>query len=207
VILRFRSLAPVSVLAVMLLANPVDAGPPWISVEIPSNPHHTSTRGATFLVHAYHHSASIDVPMTAMAEGLVDGQRRSLKLDVTRTNLPGVFAVRSSLPKAGAWVVVVTLQESKSSSASALVTLGSDGQVTNVRVPSKTSGDGWVIPQAVTSSDIESELRMAAKIASLQTTVTRGPLANAGALGLVPLVLLFGVVLLRGNRRQGRVQR
>jgi hypothetical protein len=54
----------------------------------------------------------------------------------------------------------------------------------------------------VTAADIESELRTAAKIASLNRTGIRGTLSHAGALGAVPLLLLVGVAVARGNRRQ-----
>ena len=52
---KHRVRAAMIAAALVTLAAPALAGPPWISVEHPSNPHHPSTRGAAFLVRAYHH--------------------------------------------------------------------------------------------------------------------------------------------------------
>ena len=87
-------------------------GPPWISVEYPANPHDPSTRNASFLIRTYHHGDAIEPPMRAVAEGLVDGQRRTVKLEVRPTGLRGVFAVHCDLPDQGVWIVAVTLEDS-----------------------------------------------------------------------------------------------
>lgn len=160
-------------------------GPPWVSIEYPANPHHPSTRGATFLVHAYHHSTSIDVPVTASAEGLVDGRRVTRKLDVTATNLPGVYAVRTSPPESGTWLVAVTLHEGEGSMATALVTLGREGEVRTARVPSRTTPDGWVVPTEVSPGDIDAALRAADRVAAAD-----GGARTAGLAGLLVLALV-----------------
>jgi hypothetical protein len=190
---------PTVVGALLLSAQPAAAGPPWIAVEVPSNPHHASTRDATFLVRAYHHSAALDVPLTARAEGLLNGKRESVKLAIERTHQPGVYAVRSKLAE-GTWVVVVTLKESEQSTASALVTLGREGQVVAVRVPSDRTRDGWVVPRAVTAADVEGELRAAVRTASLDARAGSTSLANAGALGLLVLAALIGAARRRAAR-------
>lgn len=162
-----RPLIPPFLAAALLLglcATPLLAGPPWISVEYPSNPHHPSTRGATFLVRAYHHDVSINVPMSAVAEGLVDGARRSIPLEVTRTSTPGLYAIRADLPGKGAWVVAVTLTQGEETTATALVSLDNSGRVLTASVPNETR-DGWVVPRAVTPADIDNELRHAARLA------------------------------------------
>ena len=113
--------------ALLVAATPVLAGPPWISVEYPSNPHHPSTRDAAFLIRLYHHSDAIEVPVTGRAEGTVRGQRRSVPVQVKPTAFAGLYAV-SGLPKeSGAWVVVITMKQGESP-ATALITLGQDGE-------------------------------------------------------------------------------
>src|SRR5690606_32789668 len=89
-------------LSTALILGPVataHAGPPWIAIELPANPHHASTRDATLLVRAYHHSTLLNAPVHGTAEGIVDGRRVSLPLELTATNQPGVYAVRTPLPR------------------------------------------------------------------------------------------------------------
>jgi hypothetical protein len=142
-------------------AAPAHAGPPWISIELPANPHHASTRDATLLVRTYHHSAALNAPLTGVAEGIVDGKRISLPLALRSTNQPGVFAVTTPLPKGGTWIMAITLNESKQSTATALVTIDPRGRIVAIDVPSGRSRDGWVVPRPVGQRDIEAALRAA----------------------------------------------
>lgn len=192
--------------ALALGAAPADAitidaadrfGPPWISVEYPANPHHPSTRDASFLIRTYHHTNAIEPAVRAVAEGLVDGQRRTVRLDVAPTLLPGVYAVNCDLPAEGAWIVAVTLDQGGGSTATALVRMDHAGRVAGVEVPSRTTGDGWVVPIDVQTADIEERLRSADRLGDA------GPASNralqAGAAGVLALGLLAGV-----RRRQSR---
>ena len=178
-----------------VLATSAQAGPPWISVEYPANPHHASTRGASMLVRAYHHSDGINVPMRAIAEGIVDGKRVSMKVELDATAFAGVYALRSALPKGGTWVLAFTLQEGKESSATALVSVDARGRIMNVDVPSERTKDGWTVPRSVGKTDIEAALR-AAQIASAASTTTR-----ATAAIFLPLLLIGGGVVV-ARRKQ-----
>jgi hypothetical protein len=176
----------------LLLAAPALAGPPWISIELPANPHHASTRDASLLVRAYHHSTAIDVPITGIAEGIVDGRRVSLALQVRATNQPGVFAVQTPLPKGGTWVLALTLTESATATATALVTVDPRGRIVAVDVPADRTRDGWKVPRPVNGSDIEAALR-AAHIA-----YGDAPGTDHRRLALaLPLLLLTGAALAR----------
>lgn len=175
-------------LPLLLLALPASAGPPWIAIELPANPHHASTRNASLLVRAYHHSTSIDVPITGVAQGIVKGQRVSLALQVRPTNQAGVYAVHTPLPKGGTWILALTLSQSKDDTATALVTVDAGGRVVAIDVPSDRTRDGWMVPRRVTDRDIEAALQ-AAHIAYGDAPGTpRGQYALA-----LPLVLLAGV--------------
>src|SRR5437868_1676283 len=66
------------------LAAPALAGPPWISIELPVNPYDESTRGAFLLVHEFHHGTPVSYIVTGTAEGIVNGERRSIKHDPLR---------------------------------------------------------------------------------------------------------------------------
>ena len=188
-----RQSVTLSLLLAATITAAAHAGPPWISIEYPANPHHASTRGAAFLVRAYHHSQSINVPLRGVAEGIVDGKRTSHQLDITATNLPGVYAVRTPLPKQGTWLLALTLTEGKDAHATALVSVDRSGRIVAVDVPSDQSRDGWVIPRAVTEQEIESRLR--AQVALEQSNDNR-----LFAFATLPLLLL-GVFASRRTRR------
>jgi len=142
-------------LASALLAVPAVAilvGPPWISIEYPVNPHDQTMRNAFLVVHCFHHSEPVACPMTGTAEGIVNGERRSIKLSFTETRRTGVYALARQWPSEGVWTLVIR------GSATAVVDLAPDGQVASVRVPSRQQ-DGWTIPVDVSMSEIDQGLR------------------------------------------------
>jgi hypothetical protein len=176
------------------------AGPPWISVELPTNPHHASTRNATLLVRAYHHSTVINAPITGVAEGLVDGRRVSLPLELRPTSQPGVYALATPLPKGGTWIMAITLRESQEASATALVTVDPRGRIVGVDVPSNRSKDGWVVPRAVEKREIEAALRTAA--VAFGASPADG--ADFGLAWALPLMLVSGVAAAGATRARAR---
>ena len=153
--------------AVLLTAatTPALAGPPWLSIELPANPLDASTRGAFLLVHTYHHDRTVAFPIEARAEGVVNGERKTIKLSLEKTSRDGVYALRQAWPKEGEWVLVITGMPGEGS-VTALVSI-SDGNVRNVRVPSRTVENGrWVVPTQVTQADVEAELKQLVALAS-----------------------------------------
>jgi hypothetical protein len=151
----------IAALLVAASAVPAAAGPPWISVELPANPHHASTRSASLLLRAYHHSDPLSAPITGVAEGIVDGRRVSHRLELRATNQPGVYAVVTPLPKGGTWVLAFTVAPAPEATATALVTVDPRGRIVGVDVPSNRSRDGWSVPRRVEPRDIEAALRAA----------------------------------------------
>ena len=130
------------------------AGPPWISIEYPINPHDPSTRGAFLLVHVFHHSTPIVYPVAGTAEGIVTGERRTIKLEFTETSRTGVYGLRRQWPAEGVWTLVIKGE----GGATAVVELGVDGAVASVTVPSRQER-GWTIPTDVAMADIDRGLR------------------------------------------------
>jgi len=128
------------------------AGPPWISIEYPINPHDQSMRGAFLLVHTFHHSTPIAYPVAGTAEGIVNGERRTIKLEFTETSRTGVYGLRRQWPTEGVWTLVIN------GGATAVVELGADGEVAAVKVPSREER-GWTIPTDVSMADIDRALR------------------------------------------------
>jgi hypothetical protein len=51
--------------------------------------------------HDYSHAA-----ITGQAEGIVNGKRRSVRLELTPTSQPGIYSVPKSWPSEGRWVLV-----------------------------------------------------------------------------------------------------
>jgi len=56
-----------TVVAGAALPRTAAAGPPWIGVELPANPHMEATRGALAVVHLYHHGTATAWPLRAEA--------------------------------------------------------------------------------------------------------------------------------------------
>jgi len=140
-------------------ATPAFAGPPWIAIEYPVNPFNPEHKDALLLVHVYHHAEIAYYPLTGTAEGLVDGQRRTEQLAFVSTSTPGVYALRFKQPADGKWVLVISIGKGKEmGEATAVVSLGRDGQVSAVKVPSRREGR-YVVPVSVSASEIDALLR------------------------------------------------
>lgn len=186
------TLLPVVALS-LALSKPASAGPPWISAEYPANPFHTDTKGALFLVHAFHHGVSRNFPMSGVAEGVINGRRQTVQLEVMPTYREGVFAVRGKGLEQGSWAVVVTMTDTETSApASLIASVGPNGQLLAVSVPHKLE-NGWIVPRKVTREDIEGALRSAIAMAGTSRYASNGVDASLAGFGLVGLAL-FGVL-------------
>jgi hypothetical protein len=74
------------------------AGGQQIAVEVAKD-------GGSLLVRTYRCGTPSEFTVTGSAEGVVDGQMRSLPLKLTRTSDPSVFAVDRQWPSYGRWVL------------------------------------------------------------------------------------------------------
>ena len=113
--------AVVSLVAWSRPAPPV--GPPWLSLELPANPLDRETRGSAMAVRVFHHDRSAEGTMRGMAEGIVDGKRRSIPLEFNATSEHGRYAIPQVWPATGEWVLTINA----SSGATLLVHLGANG--------------------------------------------------------------------------------
>src|SRR5438552_11217059 len=156
---RIRSLA-LTTLAALLFAAPASGlkGPPWISIELPVNPYDRSMQGAFLLVHAFHHGTAMGYIVSGTAEGMVNGERRSLKLEFSETSREGVHALKRTWPSEGTWTLVIKANQGPDDAATAVVDLGSDGEVAASRVHPTQRGE-WTVPARVAMSDIDAALR------------------------------------------------
>jgi hypothetical protein len=126
---RLFKIAPLSVALVLSIGwvDSASVGPPWISLELPANPLDPTTRGAALVVHTFHHGTPIFFDISGTAEGLVNGERRSIELEFDQTSRTGVYAVKQQWPAEGSWVLAITT--AGNADASLVVELGPDGGV------------------------------------------------------------------------------
>jgi len=87
--------------------------------------------------------------VTATAEGIVNGARRSVPVRLVAATTPGAFAVSHDWPWEGAWVVHLT-GHCGASTASAVVPFGPNGFI---RESSK------FFPRAATAAEVEAVLK------------------------------------------------
>ena len=144
--------------AVVIAALTLAKGPPWISIELPVNPYDQSQRGTFLLVHSFHHGTAMGYIVTGTAEGIVKGERRSVKLEFSGTAREGVYALRQTWPNEGTWTLVIKANQGPDDAATAVVDLGPNGEVEAIRVPTMQRGR-WTVPAPVAMSDIDAALR------------------------------------------------
>lgn len=199
---RLRIVLVLAALITVVAAGPALAGPPWISIEYPSNPFDAATRSALFVVHTYHHQTATSYRVTATADGIVDGKRVSVPLQVSTTSRTGVWAVSGTLPAKGSFVVTATLDDGpEKTHASVLVGLA-NGRLLSAMVPHDRR-EGWVIPREASRAELEAMLReTTAMAAAEQATKVSAAERRAGhGVGLLALAVLplagLGTVLRR----------
>jgi len=141
-----------------LFAAPALAGPPWISIELPANPYDQATRGAFLLVHAFHHGQPVAYLLTGTAEGIVNGERRSIKLEFSETARDGVYALKRMWPTDGVWTLVIKANQGPDDAATAVIELGPEGEVASIRVPVTQRGQ-WTVPAPVSLGEIDTALK------------------------------------------------
>jgi hypothetical protein len=153
--------AGLAVALLLILSSTAFAGPPWLSIELPANPYDRQTRGSIAIVRTYHHGVPMQLQVLGTAEGLIDGERVSLPLELIATSSTGVYALKGELPGRGVWVLVVH-GGAEGNGVTAIVEVGPDGSVRAVDVP--TRGDDPPIPRAITGPEIDARLRSLASV-------------------------------------------
>lgn len=158
---RYQRFALVTI-ASIVVAGIAAAGPPWIAVEYPANPHDPNTRGAFLTVRTYHHGDLMSYDISGTAEGLVKGKRESVRLDIRRLPQAGMYAVRWQKPAEGSWALVISTSSEGHFMASVLVDVDARGRVGSVTVPSNTIENGrWLVPRRVAATEVDALLTAA----------------------------------------------
>jgi hypothetical protein len=128
-------------------------GGPWISIEAPANPYDPTARGALMLVHTFHHGTKVNLPVVGKAEGLVDGERKTVNLTLAKSSEIGTHSVRNEWGSKGTWTVLVTASQGDAS-IQAVADINADGSVGKISVPSRNGR-----PHLLTVAEIDRGLR------------------------------------------------
>jgi hypothetical protein len=142
-------------------------GPPWISIETPVNPYDASMRGAFLIVHTFHHGTQLDAAVSGTAEGMVNGDRRTIPLEFSKTSRAGAYALRKQWSDGGVWTLSIVAEQDHGDGAQALVDIGPNGDVTRVEVPVRydSRNGNMPLPRIVSAQEIDSALRLRARTA------------------------------------------
>jgi hypothetical protein len=149
-----RSLVLVTALTVSAF-SPAFAGPPWIAIEYPANPFDRASRDAFLTVRTYHHGEIMAKTVTGTAEGVVNGKRQSMRLDIRAGSQPGMYVVRWERPAVGRWVLVINSGNQGVVDATAIVEISPTGGVASISVPTRSYGNGWIGPRPVAAAEID----------------------------------------------------
>ena len=103
---------------------------------------------SAFVFRAVGCAAPTKPEVSAKAEGLIDGQRRSIRLKIMPAPAPAVFGIFREWPNEGVWIVNITGRCS-SASASALVATDNNGFIRD---------SSAFFPRAATPTEIETSL-------------------------------------------------
>jgi hypothetical protein len=125
---RLRVISIVLGLAfVVISASIAVAGDFWVNVEAAHSSRSGLSSQTVLVVRPGGCHEPENAVITATAEGLVNGQRKSLPLELTAIS-PGVYEINRQWPSEGAWVVAISA-EYRGLPRAALVRLGPGGNI------------------------------------------------------------------------------
>ena len=153
-----RSFALIAALTLSAFGSAL-AGPPWIAIEYPANPFDRASRDAFLTVRTYHHGDMMAKTVTGTAEGVVNGKRETMPLDIRPGSRAGTYGVFWQRPATGRWVLVINSGNQGVIDATAVVEISPTGSVANVSVPTRSYGNGWIGPRPVAASEIDALLQ------------------------------------------------
>lgn len=114
-------------IALLAIASPALAGGFQISVETPTGSSDPQLKDVVLIARTYGCHQPADAKLSATAEGFVDGNRKSLPLELHPIG-SGVYAIKQQWPSEGSWVLTLTGAYNGMIS-SALIELGANGKV------------------------------------------------------------------------------
>jgi hypothetical protein len=156
--LRVSSIC-VAVGVLVISAGVALAGDFWISVESSHSSRPGMSGQAVLVVRPSGCHEPQDATITATAEGIVNGQRRSVPLRLVAIS-PGVYEIAREWPSQGSWVVAVNA-EYRGLPRAAIIRLGPGGSIPAKLGPSQDGGisDVQVFRRKLAGDDLDSALR------------------------------------------------
>lgn len=153
----------VATLVVFGLVATALAGGFQLSVEVPSDAASHQLKDAVLFVKTFGCYKPTDAKVSATAEGILNGERRSLPLELVYDST-GVYALKQQWPSEGSWVLAIT-GEYNSLTSTLIIDLGPNGKVlSDTRLePGKAKGPhARIIPRKPTTAEIDSALKIVA---------------------------------------------
>ncbi|MBI3950696.1 MAG: hypothetical protein HY314_09610 [Acidobacteria bacterium] len=132
-----------------------------ITVETPSSTD-PELKGAVLVVRTFGCYQPTDAALSGTAEGLVNGRRQSMPIQLTPTS-KGIYAIKQQWPAQGVWVLAIT-GTYRGLTSSALVELGPNGKVQ--AATGKGSGlPVQIVSRKLSAGEIEAALKnLASKV-------------------------------------------
>ena len=159
-IVRLRvSLIILGIAVVVIGAGTAMAGGFWVTVESAHSSRPGMGSQTVLVVRPAGCHEPQDATLTATAEGIVNGQRRSLPLKLVAIS-PGVYEIAREWPAQGTWVVAVNA-EYRGLARAAITRLGLGGAIPAKLAMSQDGTIGEVQPfnRKLTAGDIDSALQ------------------------------------------------
>jgi len=136
-------------LALAITAVAAAFGPPRIAIEL------RSVNGSFAVARTFHHGDAMGLPLSGTAEGLANGQRRSVALRFIDTDTSNVFGIQKTWDNTGVWVLNMKIANDMHGGAGAMVGIDRTGKVVVVRYPR----DWRTWPRAATPGEVTAMLR------------------------------------------------
>lgn len=121
------TLASLSSALLLTIASPALAGGFQLSIETPAGSADPRMKDVVLIARTYGCHQPADAKLSATAEGIVSGERKSLPLELHSIG-SGVYAIKQQWPSLGTWVLALTGAYNGMTS-SVLVELGPNGTV------------------------------------------------------------------------------
>src|SRR5215216_3793782 len=184
------------------------AGGFQLSVEVPEAQTAHKLKDAVLFVRTFGCHQPADANVSAAAEGIVNGQRRSMPLEMAYDST-GVYGIKQQWPSEGSWILAIT-GEYNGMTSTLIVDLGANGKVHSDTRLDPGNGKGphaRMIRRKPTTAEIDSALKAVtgniSKLSSDSFTEERS--SRPGALvisGMGAFLFVVGFVTLSRRRRR-----
>lgn len=183
------------------------AGGFQLSVEVPESASAHKLKDAVLFVRTFGCHVPTDATVSASAEGVVNGQRRTLPLEVAYDST-GVYAIKQQWPSEGTWVLAIT-GEYGGLTSTLLIDLGANGKVhSDTRLdPGNMKGPhARMLRRKPTTAEIDSALKaQTGRVSNVSSDgFTREDSTRRGvfvASGMGAFLFVVGFVTLSRRRR------